>query len=352
MAGLGDLASLSVIEKDSNGDVLWTWCFPAVTPAFRQIVMRKCCLNSEKGQELVSFCYGQLQRKWYYLYTTDVKNSSVMPKVTHVTVVLLAKDFHPEKYRSLTRLLSSGLLDTGNPAEMLEQYLSVLTKGICSDSEDGSMFNLKEYNPRAAFLEKSLKDVVNIFGVETILVYTALLLKKRVAVYTPRLPTLLDITRTLPVLVWHRQNWSILHPYVDLEEDEIEELKSSVTYIAGFTDASIENRTDLYDLLMNVATGEVTIPTHAKETFQMGKVHKDIAMFMVEASKNEEMSDQAFIKELTNKTKDLVNNLQKLGVDTEDGKPPKITLDGLRQRKLTAIMENFLFNLAAAEGLV
>ncbi|XP_048584913.1 DENN domain-containing protein 10 isoform X3 [Nematostella vectensis] len=327
MAGLGDLASLSVIdflvEKDSNGDVLWTWCFPAVTPAFRQIVMRKCCLNSEKGQELVSFCYGQLQRKWYYLYTTDVKNSSVMPKVTHVTVVLLAKDFHPEKYRSLTRLLSSGLLDTGNPAEMLEQYLSVLTK-----------------------------DVVNIFGVETILVYTALLLKKRVAVYTPRLPTLLDITRTLPVLVWHRQNWSILHPYVDLEEDEIEELKSSVTYIAGFTDASIENRTDLYDLLMNVATGEVTIPTHAKETFQMGKVHKDIAMFMVEASKNEEMSDQAFIKELTNKTKDLVNNLQKLGVDTEDGKPPKITLDGLRQRKLTAIMENFLFNLAAAEGLV
>lgn len=57
--------------------------------------------------------------------------------------------------------------------------------------------------------------------------------------------------RALPVLVWHRQNWSIVHPYVHLEDNEIEGLKSQVTYVAGFTDASSENKTELYDLFVN-----------------------------------------------------------------------------------------------------
>ena len=38
-------------------------------------------------------------------------------------------------------------------------------------------------------------DVINIFGVETILIYTALLLKKKVVVYSPKIETLLDISR-------------------------------------------------------------------------------------------------------------------------------------------------------------
>lgn len=36
------------------------------------------------------------------------------------------------------------------------------------------------------------------------------------------------------------------------------------------------------------------------ETFQMGKIHKDIAMFMVEAAKNEEYNDQTLVKVRSN----------------------------------------------------
>lgn len=32
------------------------------------------------------------------------------------------------------------------------------------------------------------------------------------------------------------------------------------------------------------------------ETFQMGKIHKDIAMFMVDAAKNEDYNDQKLVK--------------------------------------------------------
>ena len=57
-------------------------------------------------------------------------------------------------------------------------------------------------------------------------------------------------------------------------------------------------------------------------------------------------------QELSVKTKDLINNLTKLAVEPEGGGKARVTLEALKQRKLTAVVENFLFNLAAAEGLV
>ena len=41
----------------------------------------------------------------------------------------------------------------------------------------------------------SPSDVINIFGVETILLYTAVLLKKKIVFYSPRIETLLNVTR-------------------------------------------------------------------------------------------------------------------------------------------------------------
>ena len=62
-------------------------------------------------------------------------------------------------------------------------------------------------------------------------------------------PTFLN--RTLPLFVWHRQNWNIIYPWLELEEKELSDLSSHGTYVAGFTDPAIEGRTDLYDLFVN-----------------------------------------------------------------------------------------------------
>jgi hypothetical protein len=40
---------------------------------------------------------------------------------------------------------------------MLQSYLSVFTKGSCPDDEDDSVFAVKEYDTRKAFVEKSIK---------------------------------------------------------------------------------------------------------------------------------------------------------------------------------------------------
>ena len=52
-------------------------------------------------------------------------------------------------------------------------------------------------------------------------------------------------------------------------------------------------------------------------------------------------------QELSSKTKELLVNISSLAPNGG-----KITLDLLRARKLTPATENFLFSLAAAEGLV
>lgn len=57
--------------------------------------------------------------------------------------------------------------------------------------------------------------------------------------------------RTLPLLVWHRQNWNIVYPNVDLNDLELDDLATHSTYIAGFTDTAVEGRSDLYDLFIN-----------------------------------------------------------------------------------------------------
>ncbi|KAK2572562.1 DENN domain-containing protein 10 [Acropora cervicornis] len=317
MAGLGHLTAASLIEKDVDSDVLWTWSYPSVTQTFRQLILRKCCLKTDKD-EIVPFCFGQFDRQWFYIYTSEVKNSDALSKVGHLCGI----DTDSE----------------GDASSMLELYLSVITKGSCSNGVDESLV-VEDFDPRMSYVTSPISDVINIFGVETILIYTALLLKKKVVVYSPKIDTLLEISRALPQLVWHRQNWSILYPYVHLEDEELEKLSSCVTYIAGFTDASVESKTELYDLFVN-------------ETFQMGKIHKEIAMFMVEAAKNEEYDDQRLVKELSNQTKDLINNLKKLAVKPEEGGKARITIETLKQRKLSAVVENFLFNLATAEGLV
>ena len=42
-----------------------------------------------------------------------------------------------------------------------------------------------------------------------------------------------------------------MFPHVELNEMELADLTSHGTYVAGFTDASIEARTELYDIFIN-----------------------------------------------------------------------------------------------------
>nr|XP_005284216.1 DENN domain-containing protein 10 isoform X4 [Chrysemys picta bellii] len=308
------LLGVGLIEKDTNGDALWVWCYPSTTAEMRDLLLRKCCLTDE-NKLLHTFVFGQYRRSWFYITTVEVQDSSVLEKVTHFSIVLTAKDFNPEKYAAFTRILCRSYLKHGSPVKMMESYIAVLTKGICQSEENGSFLS-KDFDARKAYLAGSIKDIVSQFGMETVILFTALMLKKRIVVYHPRIEVIQEFTRTLPALVWHRQDWSILHSYVHLNDDELEALKTCT------------------------------------EAMTMGKLHKEIGQLIVQSAEDPDKSDSQVIKDISLKTKEILTNLASFTEVSDDGEKPTLNFEALKQKRYPPATENFLYHLAAAEQML
>lgn len=178
------MLGVGLIEKDSNGEALWVWCYPSTTASLRNLLLRKCCLTDE-NKLLHPFVFGQYRRTWFYVTTVEVPDSSVLKKVTHFSIVLTAKDFNPEKYAAFTRILCRIYLKYGSPVKMMESYIAVLTKGICQSEENGSFLS-RDFDGRKAYLAGSIKDIVSQFGMETVILHTALMLKKTNCCLSPQ----------------------------------------------------------------------------------------------------------------------------------------------------------------------
>ncbi|GFT87749.1 putative DENN domain-containing protein 10 B [Trichonephila clavipes] len=161
MACISDLVSAGIIEKDINNDVLWTWSYPSISTEYKTLIINKCGLGNglglSHGHHLVSFCYYHHQQSWFYLHLTDVFDHPTLLKVKQFVLVLQTRDFNPEKYENLSRILSKTYSKTGNPANMLQLYLSVLVRGSCS-TEDNGTFMIKQFDKIATFSCVPAKD--------------------------------------------------------------------------------------------------------------------------------------------------------------------------------------------------
>ncbi|EFB13662.1 hypothetical protein PANDA_003433, partial [Ailuropoda melanoleuca] len=341
------------VEKDTNGEVLWVWCYPSTTATLRNLLLRKCCLTDE-SKLLHPFVFGQYRRTWFYITTIEVPDSSVLIKVTHFSIVLTAKDFNPEKYAASTRILCRMYLKHGSPVKMMESYIAVLTKGICQSEENGSFLS-KDFDARKAYLAGSIKDIVSQFGMETVILHTALMLKKRIVVYHPKIEAVQEFTRYCLWLVGHR----VSVPTTQLPEsvhilhaDELEALQMCPGYIAGFVDLEVSNRSDLYDVFVNLADSEITIAPLAKEAMTMGKLHKEIGQLIVKSAEDPEKSDSQVIQDISLKTREIFTNLEPFSEVSGDGEKLVLNFEALKQRRFPPATENFLYHLAAAEQML
>ena len=79
-----------IAEKDVDAEVLWTWSYPTISEAYRQVILRKCCLKTDK-EEIIAFCFGQFNKQWFHIYTSEVKNSDALNKVGSDTITFVAE---------------------------------------------------------------------------------------------------------------------------------------------------------------------------------------------------------------------------------------------------------------------
>ncbi|CAI8050713.1 DENN domain-containing protein 10 [Geodia barretti] len=245
MATSPPLESVHLLEKDTSGELLWVWSFPSIIPGLRGLITSRCTIPPGEGKEGegegeggLPFSFGHAGVTWYYLANFSTGDAKTLPRVTTFCVIVLAKDFNPEKYQQLCGIFAAAYLSGGSPVSIVPHFLSVFTRGeITQPPVSCRPFSVRDHDIRKAYVACSFKGLVQQFGLESILIYTAAVLKKRIVVYASSLDSLLRTCRTIPLFVWHRQNWNVVFPQLSLEhKGEMEDLAKHSTYIAGFLD--------------------------------------------------------------------------------------------------------------------
>jgi len=340
---------VSIVEKDINGDVIPVWSYPELDQEMENLVMLRT--NLKQNTIPLKFAFSKYKNDWIYVFININEGSKrVLPKVAAFSLNIIATDYNPEKYSALCQQMSLIYSEEGEPVKIVGCFLSVFAKGVYSGGEKYGSFSSAEFDPRKAYLSTSIRDIVKMFGEDAILLWTAIIMKKKIAVYSPKLGTLLKVIRGLPLFAWHRQSWGILRPYMSLTNTEIQDLKTAAVYCAGFTDDSIREKEELYDIFVDISNHNISVAAHAKDEFMMTKVHEDIKDFLTSKSEDPEANDQDVIKGLALKTKELLDKLATLKTDHEDGSS-YIEFATLQNTRLPPNMDRFLYAVAVAEGM-
>ena len=178
------MESVLVVERDDNGDVLVSWRYPNVDTADEKVVIARSGL--EQGlPEASSFSFSKFRARYFYSWVI-VPGSG---RVRAFCVTLVAGELWPEKYGALCRLFAKQLAAAATPTPVLQSFLSALTRGRASAGLEGvPEWEAAQFNIKASYLAGSLPQLVRDLGAEgAALLYAAMLMKKRVAVYSPNL---------------------------------------------------------------------------------------------------------------------------------------------------------------------
>jgi hypothetical protein len=339
------LEGVGIIERDDHGDVIMTWSHPVLQPAgITQVAISRAKLD--QNLQNAYFSFSKFGPSWIYqLSTANPKSTPSLSRVTAFCIVIVTKAFNPEKYGSLCKCLTDIYATSGTPVKVLEAWL-IAVRGAHLEGYDPLSFTKPQ-----AMLATSIKDIVKLFDEQTIHIWSAILMKKRVAVYSDRIGHVLRVIRALPLFSFHRQDWDVLRPYVSMSEPEMAELQNSGVYVAGFTDSSIKRRLDLWDVLIDIPEKKITINDEVQDTFSESSFHKDLSSYLIESAADDEVSSEEVIAETMKKTKALLARLESLKTVNEETGEGYITFEALQERKLPAGLDRFLFIVAVAEGM-
>jgi len=331
-------SAVSIIELDINGDLL-AWSYPHITKNHDAVIRARSGIKTDSTQ----FRFSKYKNEWQYFQSFPVSKQN--SKVLKATVCIISQTYNPAKFAILLNMFGQLYLEECTPLPVLQVYLSIFISGK-AETKQGT-FTAIEWDDRRAFISP-VKKIFELFGIETILIWVAMITRKRVFVYADRVDDLQALIRSFPLIgSWHRQNWDILRPFVNLNDLELLDLKDSGVYVAGFTDSSCVNYKEMYDLFVDVTSKSCTVNDSARADFALAKFHKELITGFLKSSAED--TDQNMIKAMAVKTKELLANLETFKVDHSDGK--YVTLEDLQRLKLPANMDRFLFNVASAEGM-
>jgi hypothetical protein len=228
-----------------------------------------------------------------------------------------------------------------DPTKVLEVYLTIHTTG------EYNSYRSKPFPPEEALLRVSaMKDLASSLGPEFVILWNAMLLRKRILCISDNLEKLLLTIRSFPQLVLHRKDWGILRPIVKADIESIEDLKSSGVYVAGTTDFNMASHSDLYDVMLQLNERKVTIANHAVDDMRMNVAHRELATLVTESLENGG-SNEDIIRVISQKTNQIIAQLSSLG-----GEGLKLSEEVLKERISNESTRQWLLKVAISESLL
>ncbi|XP_046910283.2 DENN domain-containing protein 10 [Dermatophagoides farinae] len=353
------------IEIIGSSRYLWRWTYPSIDNDVRFFIEKRLAISSSSSSSsslstIFTYDYGKftfykIREKFIYILTNQSKRFSF---------VLLTIDFYPKYYQKLLKIFAEIFLTENSIQKLLNEYLTLIIMDrievmINDNGDDGKRIlyfqrdNCIENEFDMKKLQSQLRSIIKMFSLDVILIYTALLLKKRIIIYGNDTRTLFEFVMALPLFIQHRLNMldEQFIPNVDLQcPEQINDLKCRENFLSTFNDPRIEEHEDLYDVYINLATIEITISHRAKETFMMTKTHKDVAITFVRVAEKQSSTDQDVVDEISKKTNELLNNLYSSSSLVDDDNSV-IRKSRLKEKFSSPNVEQFFFNLAMAECL-
>ncbi len=347
MASKDTQFAIAIVEHDTNGDDLCVWCFPAVSPELQSVCVKRCATEGSHAAEF----YFKVKSDWIYAHSKQMAKD-ISRDVESFSICLVTKSFNPEKFNCILRLLVDQYVKSGDPTKVLEGYLSIHTTGKYSNAA-GNFSEVSFKDENVVKFESNLKDLVQKIGVEIVIIWNAVLLKKRILVVSDNVAYLQQTLRSLPLLVRHRRDFSILRPIVRNEPEHIEDLTSSGVFIAGTLDASLVARGDLFDVIVSLTEGDhrINVAGHAQADMSLCAVHKEVGNALVELAEDSTMTDQHLYEAVAKKTSTILTQLRGLA-DNEDGSAGVLTVAAINNRVTNKAAQQWLSRVATAEGLM
>ena len=246
------LISIHLIEErdeewDDIGHYFWRWTYPMIETETRKFIEKRlhsrfvhfstnssdhhagknlfqliilktnayCCMAED-------FIYYNNDSKWIYICCNSLSSGRFV-------LVLLTTDFYPNVYKEFLSLFAQLYQQKISPKKLLNYYLTLMIEEQVVISE---LANLKytlanSASPKSG--ECQIKPIIKLFHLDVILIFTALLLKRKIAVYHHNQSILYDFVSALPLFVPHRPECQhkVLVPNVDIYcLDQINDLKS------------------------------------------------------------------------------------------------------------------------------
>ena len=258
-----DNTIVGLLEVDGAGPRL-SWVFPSLGEAVDAVdVIASRAQLLEPEPITSSFSFSRYKSLWFYSLARDRKGGGdatqhdvVHPAVSRFALFIGSGHFHPERYEAMLHVLMRGF--EGSPLSLLQRVLSVSTKGSAS-APGGADFVASHFSAglTETALASQLAATVRRVGLgPCATLWAAMMLRGRVGVLGTDAASVLSVVRTLPLLCTTRRRWEVLIPLCGLRlPQEIDELRSAGTYAAGFTDASIVERPELFDVLLVLDDG-------------------------------------------------------------------------------------------------